>query len=387
MPKSASFAPQRAKWASNRQWKVELPARITPNGKRQRFFFGTKQEGLNFCEEQRIRLKNHGTVGMSSLSVTELAQASSAFDQLKAYKVPLNEVVSDWISRRQAAAASIQFEAAMDAFMARDGRSVSYSRSLRQTHNRLESLHGKLLNTITPEQLELAMDGMPPSVRNFTIRILGGLFNFGIRRGYCTDNPCKKLELTRPQRTEIEIYTPAEVGAIFAAAEKHDPQLIPFLAISFFCGLRRAEVLRLDWSAIDLHENFVKLPATITKTRQARYIEFAENCKAWLTPYATDKGPVVPFTPDVLRKRLGALGDSHKIRTIKHGPRHSFASYWLAKYGDINQLCRFLGHDDPETTFKHYAKAATRREAERFWAITPEPMRAKKIVAFGKPRT
>jgi integrase len=386
MPKSASFEPQRAKWASNRQWKVELPAAITPNGKRQRFFFSTKQEALNFCEEQRIRLKNHGTVGMSSLSVTELAQASSAFDQLKAYKVPLNEVVSDWISRRQAAAASIQFEAAMDAFMARDARSVSYSRSLRQTRNRLQSLHKKLLSTITPEHLERAMDGMPASVRNFTIRILGGLFNFGIKRGYCTENPCKRLELTRIDRAEIEIYTPAEVAAIFAAAEKHNPQLIPFLAVSFFCGLRLAEVLRLDWSAIDLHENFVRLQAAITKKRQARHIDFAENCKAWLAPHTTDAGPVVPFTPDVLRKRLAALGERHKVLTIKHGARHSFASYWLAKFGDINQLCRFLGHDDPETTFKHYAKAATKREAEKFWAIMPEPIRAKKIIAFGKAR-
>jgi hypothetical protein len=95
-----------------------------------------------------------------------------------------------------------------------------------------------------------------------------------------------------------------------------------------------------------------------------------------------DAGPVAPFTPDVLRKRLGALKAIHKIRTIKHGPRHSFASYWLAKYGEINQLCRFLGHDDPETSFKHYAKAATKREAEKFWAIIPKTTAAKNVVTF-----
>jgi hypothetical protein len=26
------------------------------------------------------------------------------------------------------------------------------------------------------------------TVRNFTIRILGGLFNFGVKRGYCVEN-------------------------------------------------------------------------------------------------------------------------------------------------------------------------------------------------------
>ena len=382
MSRTASLSPERAKWAGNRQWKVELPARITPSGRRHRHFFNTKQDALNFCEEQRIRLKNHGTVGMSALGVGQLAQAATAFEALKPHRVTLNEVVTDWIGRRQAADAPVAFEIAMDTFMGLGKRSPSYTRSIRQTRNRLRSLHGKLLNTITPADLTVAMERMPGSVRNFTIRILGGLFNFGAKRGFCVENPCKRLDLARREAVEIEIYSPTEVARIFSAAEKYNPQLVPFLAVSFFCGIRRAEALRLDWSAIELHENFVKLPAAITKTRQARYIEILENCRAWLTPHAMDAGPVAPFTPDVLRKRLGALKAIHKIRTIKHGPRHSFASYWLAKYGEINQLCRFLGHDDPETSFKHYAKAATKREAEKFWAIIPKTTAAKNVVTF-----
>lgn len=384
MPRTASLSPERAKWAGNRQWKVELPARITPSGRRQRHFFSTKQDALNFCEEQRIRLKNHGTVGMSALGVGQLAQAATAFEALKPYRVTLNEVVTDWIRRQQAAEASIPFEAAMDAFMEWGKRSPSYTCSIRQTRNRLRSLHGKLLNTITPADLTVAMDTMPDSVRNFTIRILGGVFNFDAKRGFCLENPCKRLDLARREAVEIEIYSPTEVARILSVAQKYNAQLVPFLAVSFFCGIRRAEVLRLDWSAIDLLENFVKLPATITKTGQGRYVQISENCKAWLAPYAVDATPVLPFTPEVLRKRLGALKAIHKVVTIKHGPRHSFASYWLALHGDINQLCLFLGHDDPQTTFKHYAKAATKREAEKFWAIMPKTTAAKNVIAFRK---
>jgi integrase len=382
MPKSASISPQRVKWAGDRQWKVELPARVTHSGKRQRFFFETRQDALSFCEAERIRLSNHGTAGMAALSVDQLAQAAMAFETLKPFGVTLNEVVKDWLVRQQAAQASIPFEAAMDAFLEWGTRSPSYTRSIRQTRNRLDSLHGRLLNTIAPADLTLAMDAMPASVRNLTIRILGGLFNYGIKRGHCADNPCKKLDLSRREALEIEIYTPAEVAAIFSTAEQHDAQLVPLLAISFFCGVRLAEVLRLDWSAIDLHENFVKLPASITKTRQARHIEVSENCHAWLSPHASNVGRVVPCSPDVLRKRLAALKSRHSVRTIKHGPRHCFASYWLAKHGDINQLCRFMGHDDPETTFKHYAKAATKRDAEKFWALEPKASAVKNVVAF-----
>ena len=111
-------------------------------------------------------------------------------------------------------------------------RSASYTRSIRQTRNRLALLHGKMLNTITPADLTRSMDGMTPSVRNFTIRILGGLFNFGVKRGFCADNPVHRLDLSQREPVEIQLYTVEEVARIMAAAEKHAPGLVPFLAVS-----------------------------------------------------------------------------------------------------------------------------------------------------------
>jgi integrase len=86
--------------------------------------------------------------------------------------------------------------------------------------------------------------------------------------------------------------------------------------------------------------------------------------------------------PDVLRKRLLPLKARHFVRTIEHGAKHCFASCWLASNDDINQLCRFMGHDDPETTFKHYAKAATKRDAEKFWALAPKLLERNNLIAF-----
>jgi integrase len=380
MPRRATLKPSESSWAGNQKWKVEIPARYSATGHRERSFFATKQEGENYCAQVRTRLTNFGLQGAGILPPADYEQATNALELLKPYGISLNEVVQDWIHRRKATEASITYEAAMDAFLGYRKRSASYTRSIRQTRNRLAGLHGRMLNTIIPADLTRSMDGMTPSVRNFTIRILGGLFNFGAKRGFCGDNPVRRLDLSQREPVEIHIHTVEEVVAIMSAAEKHGAGLVPFFAISFFCGVRRAEALRLDWSAIDLHENFVKLPASITKPRQGRHIEISENCRAWLAPCAQEAGRLFPFSENVLAGRLVDLREKHKVPTIKHGARHSFASYWLAMHVDIDQLCRFLGHDDPQTTFKYYAKAATKREAEKFWAIMPKA--APKVVAF-----
>ncbi len=379
VPKPISLAPNRCTWTGSRQWSVNLPAKVSPNGKRTRHFFETKQAALNYCEEQRIRLVNFGVQGSTLLSPGQVDQAANALELLKPHGVSLNEVVQEWLSRKRAAEASVTFEAAMDTFKEFRKRSESYIRSIRQTKNRLTGLHGKLLNQITPEDLTRAMDGMTPSVHNFTIRILGGLFNYGMKRNLCAYNPTKKLDLAQQTREEIEIYTPQQSAKILRVAEKKDPQLVPFLALSFFAGIRLSEMQRLDWSAVDLKENFVRLPASITKTKQRRHIDISANLGEWLAARKKRSGSVVPCSPDVLRNRMEALRSHHKIPTIKHGPRHCFATYWLAQHGDIDQLCLYLGHDAPKTTLQHYAKAATKRDAAKFFAINPSKKRAGKM--------
>ena len=268
----------------------------------------------------------------------------------------------------------------MDGFLEYRRRSASYARSIRQTRNRLTGLHGRLLSEIMPETISREVDGMTPEVRNLSIRILHALFAFGIRRGYCAENPVRRVDRAQREPSEIAIYSAQEVASILTTAQEYAPQLIPFLVVSFFCGLRRAEALRLEWPAIDLTENYVRLPAAITKTKRRRHIEISENARAWLAPYAHSIGRICPHSGGALADRLCVLARKHGIATIKHGARHSFASYWLAMHGEIDQLCLFLGHTNPKVTFHHYAKAATRREAEKFWAIMPASQ--SKVVAF-----
>ena len=61
--------------------------------------------------------------------------------------------------------------------------------------------------------------------------------------------------------------------------------------------------------------------------------------------------------------------------------RHSYASFWLAQNGDINRLTLNMGHESSDMLWRHYHKASKRKDAERYWQITPSVQNGK-LVAF-----
>ena len=95
----------------------------------------------------------------------------------------------------------------MDAFTASAQRSSSYLASLRQTRNRLQVFHGRLMCDITPDDVAAALGGMTDAVRNFNIRILGGVFMYSQRRGCCEQNPAEAVGTTPVLQSEIEVYS------------------------------------------------------------------------------------------------------------------------------------------------------------------------------------
>lgn len=373
MPKRASLKPVETS-RDGAKWVVNLPERYSQTGRRERHFFETKAVAQTFCDQIKTKVENFGSQAQL-LTPTQSEQALQAFEKLSEYKISLNTVIEDWIARRKQSGASIPFTQLLDDF-ANGGRrqrprSMSYRRSIVQIRNRLVSLQDRLVSELTPRDIENAVQGMTPSVRNYTLKILSCAFNLGVVRGYMSENPVRKVEQTHVLSKEIAVFTPPQVASILSSAEENDPALIPFLAISFFAGVRRSELLRMDWSYVELAEEYIRLPKNITKTRQGRHIPIEPNLAKWIAPHSQVSGPIVPYSSDTLRKHERILRTKHCVPSIKHGPRHCYGTYWLAMHGNIDRLMLSMGHTDFETTQEHYAKAATQREARAFWDIHP----------------
>jgi integrase len=216
-----------------------------------------------------------------------------------------------------------------------------------------------------------------PVTRNNSRRIIRTAFSFAASRNYCVDNPAAKTAKAKEIEGTVGILTVTETARLLEAA---DAELVPFIAIGAFAGLRRAEIERLDWSEVDLESGLITVQAVKAKSARRRFVKIRENLASWLMPYAAHRGMV---TPGNCRKMLEA---TRVAAGIKHWPsnalRHSFASYHLAHFNDAAALALELGHTDAGLVFQHYRQVVKPKEAHRYWEIMPSDGAVKKVVAF-----
>jgi integrase len=361
-------------------WRLNIPAAFSANGKRSRQFFQTREKAEGFASKLRTQLAQHGNGGARVLPPAQADAALRAFAMLGEDAAPetLLDAVREYINRHNTRLASVLFEDVFEQFAAAQPRSASYAQSLRQFQARLDVLHGRMLCDITARDIEDAMDDFPPTVFNYGLRILGGLFNYGGKRDLCITNPIKKLDRKKLPPREVEIYTPAQAAALLRASE---PSLIPWLCVCMFAGLRASEARKMTWSDFDFAENFIRVRAAVSKTHRPRAIPMEANLREWLFPYRReDSALIAPQGQHVLRKQLRKAHLISDVPQIKHGPRHSYASYLLARGQSIDTLLLNMGHTDAATTFQHYHRVASARAAKTFWSIVPPTRKTRKII-------
>src|SRR6516165_9570741 len=83
MPRNSSLRPRRLPSLGNEalQWVVNVPASLSPTGKRQRRFFATRQQAEVECELLKTRKFNFGH-SLNSLSPARIAEAVACYERI-----------------------------------------------------------------------------------------------------------------------------------------------------------------------------------------------------------------------------------------------------------------------------------------------------------------
>jgi integrase len=192
------------------------------------------------------------------------------------------------------------------------------------------------------------------------------LVEHGRQCGWTSTNPVAEVRKVKVTASLPGILTPAEAARLLEAS---DSQTLPYWPLGLFCGLRTAELERLNWTDVHFEENVVEVPSLASKTASRRFVPIRPNLAHWLEPYRAMNGPLCPSN---LRTRLEADRKRAGITQWESNClRHSFGSYRLQRFQNAAQTALELGHSRVEVTFRHYHQRVRPAAASQFWKIAP----------------
>jgi integrase len=366
--------------SKSHKWILDL----RPWGKR-RLFFKTRAEADAERLRQKTLLERHSREAIG-LSQREMSDFITARDKLGKFGETINDAVEfriDHLERIRRHGITVeQLTGELLETKRKDGRSEIYLRDLRN----ILAIFGRDFGSravagITVEELDnwlRALPGSPKTRTNFRANI-GVLFALARQRRIITENPIEFTAKPKLPDNPPEVFAVDELRGLLEAAQRVEPDVLPMLAIGAFAGLRDAEIKRLDWSEVDLARGHIEITAVKAKSARRRIVPIQANLSAWLRPYSTKGGRVVP---DRYRGKLErSRKEAGLTRWPNNGLRHSFASYRLAAIGDAPRVAHELGHTSPQMLYSTYRELVLPSEAERYWNIRPET-EAANVVCF-----
>jgi len=373
-------------------FRLEIPAKVA--GKRRVVQFKHYDDAEREAERALKNKEHFGRCGFL-LSKAQMDDALRAVALLSEFNVSLTEAAEYYAKYAKPERGDATLAQVADLFLEDKRKGTAAKRGLPLRQRSLEDLesrvgmftaeHGtKLIKTLREDALRTWLFGrdMSAQTRMNHFRCLRNLFNYATQRGYIAESPLKGIAVGVEEHTP-KILSIEQCAALLSTAfARRDLDLLPFVALGLFCGIRSGELVRLDWSHIKLSTGLVTIPAALAKKRRIRNFTMPDACKAWLLAWGTKaSGPIRP----------GDFGHRFKYLTQAAGidpwpvncMRHSAASYHYQRYGDAAKTCAMLGQRSDEVMFTHYRSLVIPDDAERFYKLLPET--SAKVVALPVP--
>ena len=211
-------------------------------------------------------------------------------------------------------------------------------------------------------------------------------------------NPASRVRPPKAKKPNINFYDDAQTIALIKALEGEELKFRVIILLTIFTGLRRGEVLGLEWQDINFKNSsltvrqasqyvssigiYTKDPKTETSNR---IISIPESIIKLLKEYQkeqlksrlrlgdkwieTDRLFVqwngAPMHPDTITKWFRQfLEDKNLPHITFHGLRHTHATLLISQGLDVRTVSNRLGHAQASTTLNIYAHAFAKMDRE-----------------------
>lgn len=192
---------------------------------------------------------------------------------------------------------------------------------------------------------------------------LRSVFKRMIKQGTWTGpNPAQGLTALKiPQRLP-KFLDPQQSEALIKAAKAHSQDMLLFVGLCLYAGLRKSETIAARWEWIDWKAKTITVQSSHgfqPKDRDCRSVPVADRLARILKPLRQEMGFMI--APDRLSSKWRyRIELSHKLREVTtaagvpwcspHVLRHSFASALVQSGVSLYKVQTWLGHSDPSTT-------------------------------------
>lgn len=306
------------------------------------------------------------------LTVLETEQARAALQALPD-GVTLPEAVKYYTERHKTVKLTLDMSEASERYQdarMKSGLRPDSIRTARARVNRLVAIFPELpVSDITVSDLNGVLDdfGVSGQTWNNYRADWSAFFNWCKRQEITSDNPAARIDEHNVDDNMPVFFPVDQVKSWFRALEESEPELVPYYALSFFAGIRTAELRRMTGDLIT--PELVRVTPATAKTRQMRHIDPPDTLKAWLNAYPPSKGPLV--VTNHRNRAARARRSIEGFQWLQNGGRKSFATYNLELTENAARTAFIMGHKDVQLLYSTYRGLTTRKAAESYFAILP----------------
>jgi integrase len=345
-------------------------------GKRKRVNFETKAEAETYAEQCRIAKVNEGVMAFSLPTDIRL-DAAKASSILLPHGVSILEAAKYYQKHVLAFKTAPCIKEIVERYIAdcvgRNLRPATIG-DLRCRLNSFASDFGDArLSDITLDELKewVQDDAWEMRTRINYLTKISQLYGHAVRNKWVDSNLTESIQRPTVDETTPEIFTVEQAQRLLKHAHQFD--LLPYIAIGLFAGLRTAEMFRLQGRKVNFEDKTITVGADVAKKRSQRIVDIQPALLAWLEPCKDKLQSGFPIVEkNKFRKNKEQLLEAAEMTEWPtNGLRHSFASYHYAMFRSSDDTAHQMGNSS-NIVHQHYKALVSKAEAEKFWNLRPD---------------
>lgn len=218
---------------------------------------------------------------------------------------------------------------------------------------------------------KLSNEGKKPKGINDILMVFKAIMNDAEKRGYLFKNHLKSFSLVKVPQQSFKYWSEQEINKFFLGLKGRSE--FYFYSTAIYTGMRRGEIAGLCWDCIDFHKKVVTVKRTLdryglrdsTKTGLIKHIPINDfllrilghlySSRSTNSKFVFTDASGNPLNPHHLYRSFRKLQEEFGIDNILtvHDLRHTFASQFMMKGGNLYDLSKLLGHTEVKMTQRY----------------------------------